>query len=380
MDLTRQVLDISVASNGRSLSLNGKDIYPQSAMGQQQNPIYVPQVPSSVNMKTIEATPEKYLAHPLLLESFSALITESHDGQTQQEVVRVELGINKLEGKSISIPNLVITAIKGPDGNLMLTSIDKTEAAKNSECTGRGLFCKWKSVLGNLMGGMSTKMDDLFSSAFGKSSDLGVALKMPKMPKKGCHHHGKNKGGWKVFDHGMIKGLISDGKAKTMDDASGLHHHKKPAIKPGVHHYKPHHKGKPSHKQSHTMPQTTPAPTQPHHHHEHGPLHKMFHKVAASLLTIVVPIGIGILAGLVTYLLGMAIGTLIALVWISFRQSTYSPIALGSEGDEVYFEYDDEISEADAVEKEEGYEAYGDGEGWEAPPLYVEVEGRELRP
>ena len=91
------------------------------------------------------------------------------------------------------------------------------------------------------------------------------------------------------------------------------------------------------------------------------------HKVARVLLTIVIPLLIGILAGMVTYLVGMLIGTGIALLWIKFRgrRRQYTPVAL---------EDNDVEEHRESFEKGE----LAEEEYIEAPPIYVEVEGKEI--
>lgn len=84
------------------------------------------------------------------------------------------------------------------------------------------------------------------------------------------------------------------------------------------------------------------------------------------MLTIVIPVLLGVLAGMVTYFLGLAVGTSIVLAWMKFRRyrrGEYTPISL-----------DENDAEALDTEKAESV----DEKQVEAPPLYVEVEGTEV--
>jgi len=92
--------------------------------------------------------------------------------------------------------------------------------------------------------------------------------------------------------------------------------------------------------------------------------------VARVLFTIIVPIAVGVIAGMLTYVLGMALGTLVAFIWMSIRSARYTRIDLDEcYEDELFYEYQ-------GPEKDE----YTDeDEGFDAPPLYVEVEATEAR-
>ncbi|KAF1838194.1 hypothetical protein BDW02DRAFT_576500 [Decorospora gaudefroyi] len=115
------------------------------------------------------------------------------------------------------------------------------------------------------------------------------------------------------------------------------------------------HEGKPHHHPHH----------RPHHHSHHGHHHHRFSMfLRRAFFTILVPIFIGVLAGTLTYVIGMALGCLIAVTMAKVRGQRYEPIAL----DEEDIEESEERSE-----KEE----YAGLPAYEAPPVYEEAPVKE---
>jgi len=110
-----------------------------------------------------------------------------------------------------------------------------------------------------------------------------------------------------------------------------------------------------------------PGKAHPHHHphhmgqHRHHDFAKM---VRRAFFTIFVPILIGIFAGTLTYLVGMALGCLIAITVAKVRGQRYQPIALDEE----------DVEEAEERgEKEE----YAELPAYDAPPVYEEAADEE---
>jgi hypothetical protein len=91
-----------------------------------------------------------------------------------------------------------------------------------------------------------------------------------------------------------------------------------------------------------------------HGHHHHG--HKFHMVIRRAFFTILIPIVIGIFAGTLTYLVGMALGCLIAITIAKVRGQEYQPIAL-----------EEDVEEGEVRgEKEE----YAELPAYEAPPVY----------
>jgi hypothetical protein len=121
-------------------------------------------------------------------------------------------------------------------------------------------------------------------------------------------------------------------KGIMADRLEQLKHMGKP--RPGCH-KRPHNpmehettEGKPPHR----FHPGKPHPTGHHHHEQHHHRFAMF--VRRAFFTIFVPILIGVFAGTLTYLVGMALGCLIAMTVAKFRGQKYQPIALGEEDGE----------------------------------------------
>jgi len=83
------------------------------------------------------------------------------------------------------------------------------------------------------------------------------------------------------------------------------------------------------------------------------------------MLTVFVPILLGVAAGMVTYLLGMFIGAIVAAVYVKVRgrRARYQAVALEED--------DEDMTPRCSLEKD-GFK--DEEEGLEAPPIYVEKE------
>jgi len=88
------------------------------------------------------------------------------------------------------------------------------------------------------------------------------------------------------------------------------------------------------------------------------------------MLTVFVPILLGVAAGMITYLLGMLVGAMVAFVYMKVRGTRrYQPVRL-EEGDEDVESPRGSMEKAEFVDEEDG---------GVPPPIYVEVEGKEVR-
>lgn len=273
-------LDVAVNSKLDTVELNGVQIYPPPMPAGFKLTPEVPaiaQVPSTASLKDVERNRDKYLSHPLKLTSFGLEATTVHSlKETGEEIIKIHLSINALEGKAINIPNIVVTALKNPEVHLMVLNVELQDPQEISKgCHSLPLLCKWKGIIADMTKSVKGKMR-------GK-----------------CH---------KSRPHQI----------------SATEQHKEEELKKPEHrpHHKGHHKG--HHKVDHKGH---------HHEHHHHHVHRFLHKVARVLLTVVIPLLLGILAGMLTYTVGMLLGTFIALVWIRVRsmRSNYQPIALDDE-------------------------------------------------
>jgi hypothetical protein len=298
-------LDIAVGNNLDTLELNGVQIFPPPSPATLTiDPItpQIAQIPSTVSLKDVEKNPDRYLAHPLKLTGFSLQATTIHSlKETGEEIIKVQLSIYALEGKSINMPDIVITALKNPEVKLMVLNVE-LHKPDLQDCHGMPLLCKFKSMLSDMKQSFKGKM-------------RGNCQKARPQPLSAAEQH----------------------KEEEVEKPYRRPHHR-----PGSHH-KVHHHG----------------------HHKHHRAHRFIHKVARVLLSVVVPLLLGVLAGMLTYALGMLLGTLIAVAWIRFRgrRAQYQPVALS-----------DEEESRESFEKGE----FVVEEFVEAPPVYVEVEAKEV--
>jgi hypothetical protein len=224
------------------------------------------------------------------------------------ELLPIHFRITSIESRSVKLPTITINLLKDVRGQLMIASFATVKASEerpieqDKECKEWPLLCKWRSIFADKVNGMKTSIA------------------------KGCHQH----------------------KGRPMNTMEQETTHGKPPhrFRPGrPHPHHPHHMGKDGHG---------------HHHHR---MHMFFRR---AFFTIFIPILIGIFAGTLTYLIGMALGCLVAIILDKYRGGQYEPIIA---------EYDDEDEEAQLRgEKEE----YAELPGYEAPPVYEEAAEKEV--
>ncbi|KAF2439175.1 hypothetical protein P171DRAFT_436508 [Karstenula rhodostoma CBS 690.94] len=218
------------------------------------------------------------------------------------ELIPMTFQINSIEGKAVAPPALTINLLKDPNGKLMIASFQTAKPDEKSPID-KEKECKEWPLYCKWKAIMADKVNGLKSH----------------MDKPGCH---KNK------DNPMA-GELYEGK--------------------------PPHRFRPGH--PHHM-----AGGHGHRHHRHHRVHMMLRR---AFLTIFVPILIGIFAGTLTYLIGMALGCLIAIVIAKFRgQSIYERVALEEESEDV----------EDSSEKE----VYAELPEYDAPPVYEEAAEKEV--
>ncbi|KAH6865075.1 hypothetical protein BKA58DRAFT_367068 [Alternaria rosae] len=222
------------------------------------------------------------------------------------ELLPMTFQITSVEGTAVNPPALQINVLKNSEGRLMIASFNEAERSpatpSDKECNEWPLYCKWKNIM----------------------ADRIEQIKDMRKPRPGCHkrpHAGARPNN--PMEH---------------DTMAGKPPHRFRPGKPHPHH-KPHHMGQ----------------------HRHHSFAKMARR---AFFTIFVPILIGIFAGTLTYLVGMALGCLIAITVAKVRGQRYQPIALDEE----------DVEEAEEHgEKEE----YAELPAYDAPPVYEEAADEE---
>jgi len=227
------------------------------------------------------------------------------------ELLPMNFRITSIEGIPVDPPALTINLLKDATGRLMIASFTTTSAAEASaaeqdkQCKEWPLLCKWKKIVADRLNSVKSSV----SSA--------------------CHRHKSN--------------------PMAEDTVQGKPAHR---FRPG----RPHHR--PQTKEGHHA--------HDHHHHSH---HRMHMVIRRAFFTVVIPILIGIFAGTLTYLVGMALGCLIAIVVAKVRgRAPYERIALDEE-------------DTDDVERYEGHdekEVYSELPEYDAPPVYEQGAEKEV--
>lgn len=217
--------------------------------------------------------------------------------------------ITAIEGRTVAPPALTINLLKDPSGKLMIASfqtvtpIENSPASQDKECKKWPLYCKWKAIMADRLNGVK-----------------------PHTGRPGCHKGKSHKGN-------PMAGELYEGKPPHR-------------FRPGHPHHRPHHM----------------AGDHAHRHHRGHHMHMILRCV---FLTVLVPILIGIFAGTLTYLIGMALGCLIAVAIAKVRgRPIYECVAL----------------EDDDVEDRGEKEVYAEGElpEYDAPPVYEEAAEKEV--
>lgn len=219
------------------------------------------------------------------------------------ELLPMTFQITSIEGKPVDPPALTINLLKDTNGRLMIASFQTAKAMEVSPID-QDKECKEWPLLCKWKSILADRINGLKSS-------MG----------KGCHKH--------------------KGNPMTEDTTQGKPPHR---FRPGHPHHRPHHKG------GH------------HHHHSHHRLHMFLRR---AFFTVLIPILIGIFAGTLTYLIGMAIGCLLAIVVAKIRgRSPYVSVA-------------QEEDPEDGEERGEK-EVYAELPDYDAPPVYEEAAEKEV--
>ncbi|CAO2653884.1 Nn.00g106170.m01.CDS01 [Neocucurbitaria sp. VM-36] len=294
------LIDFEVGPNEDTLYIDGVQIYPPSFNSFAQS-FRVTQIdPNSENGLQLHVT--GYHMH------YDAAETVSEAGT---ELIPMTFQIAAVESTNVDPPELTINLLKDSEGRLMIASFrvahstDAAPADQEKECKEWPLLCKWKSIVAD-------RIDRL------------------KKPGKGCHK--------RPHGHGRPNPMEED----TIEGKPPHRFH------PGKPHHRPHHR--------------------PHHmnhdgHRHHG-AHRFHMFLRRAFFTILIPILIGIFAGTLTYLIGMALGCLIAITIAKFRGQGYQRIAL-----------EDDVEEPEVpAEKQE----YAELPAYDDPPVYEEAPEKEV--
>ncbi|KAG9202760.1 hypothetical protein G6514_004013 [Epicoccum nigrum] len=220
------------------------------------------------------------------------------------ELLPMTFKITSVESKPMDPLPITINLLKEPSGRLMIASfgaqtVGASPAEKTKECKTWPLLCKWKGTMADRIEGL-------------------------KHMRPGCHKR----------PHAHHNPMVEE-------TFKGKPPHR---FRPG---------GRPPHHMEHNGPHHPP----PHHGHHH----RMHMFLRRAFFTILVPILIGIFAGTLTYLIGMALGCLIAITVARVRGQAYQPIAL-----------EEDVEDAAAGERGEKHE-YAELPAYEAPPVYEDA-------
>lgn len=298
-DTPLQLLDFDVGPNQDTLDVEGVQLYPPT-LGYFAKPFFVTQLePTAQDALRLQVTGYKF--------HYSSAETVSEAGI---ELLPVTFTVTSIEGRPVSPPAVTINLLKDANGRLMIASFEAAKVAEASpadqekECKEWPVLCKWRAYLSNSIDGIKTSAN------------------------KACHKH---KGGNPMAEANM------EGKPPHR-------------FRPGHPHHHPHQgsEQKAGHRHHH------------HHHPHHHSHQSMFFRRA--FFAVLIPILIGIFAGTLTYLIGLALGYLIAIVVAKVRgRAAYERIALD----------DEEEREYDNGEYSNEKEAYiAELPDYDAPPVY----------
>ncbi|OAG03260.1 uncharacterized protein CC84DRAFT_1207965 [Paraphaeosphaeria sporulosa] len=225
------------------------------------------------------------------------------------ELIPMTFQINSIEGKAVAPPALTINLLKDPNGKLMIASFQTAKPNEKSPID-EEKECKEWPLYCKWKAIMADKVNGIKSH----------------MGRPGCH---KNKGN-------PMAGELYEGKPPHR-------------FRPGHPHHRPHHM----------------AGSHGHRHHRGHRMHMMLRRV---FLTVFIPILIGIFAGTLTYLVGMALGCLIAVVVAKAR------------GQPMYESVAQEEEDSENVEDRGEKEVYTESElpQYDAPPVYEEAVEKEV--
>ena len=355
------ILNVSVGEQIGTLELNGVRFYPPLMNFAVENPVpYIPQVPAEMKLMEVRQQMEKLMKDALRLTSWSfqagpsATVSESGD-----EILTIHLQLDALEREPINVPDIAITALKTAEGELSIVKVemkDKEEAEKE-ECQMWPMMCKLKEMLNGFKG---------IKPHFGGFGSLGKPADCEDSKKHGITQVDEN-GDW-IPGSGPPPWITGDKDYKGWKPGQGR---PPPWVKHG---WKGHHGGPPHHGDNDDHSGWKPGQGPPpwvkhgwkhgHHGMRHGGFHRVMHVFGRVMLTIFVPILLGIAAGMVTYLLGMVFGAACYAIYLKVRgrRTKYQAVSLEEEDFEVNAPEDYDHTPRESFDEKD------------APPVYVEKE------
>lgn len=225
------------------------------------------------------------------------------------ELLPMDFRITSVGGIPVSPPALTINLLKDANGRLMIASFS-TGSVAGSEPKDQDTDCNEWPLYCKWKAILADRINDLKSTM-----------------SKGCHRHKSN--------------------PMAEETTKGKPAHR---FRPGHPH---HHHTKEGHHAHH------------HHHHAHHRVHMILRRV---FFTVLIPILIGIFAGTLTYLVGMALGYVIAIVVAKIHgRNPYEPIALQEDSDDV-----------ENPKKFNEKESYAELPEYDAPPVYEQDVEKEV--
>lgn len=291
------LFNFSIADNDKDLLLNGAKIYPVDGGFAFDEPT-VGQVSSSASLASIKSNPEQIT--PLRVSSAGMRVHEETISSLNDRLVVINYQIGQLESQPMALDAVNLKLLKGPEGSLMIISVDAAPSEHGFEGPLAGLpakecgmlpasLCKWKSAVEDKISNFKPSMPHALGGCGGR-----------KDPHRLPGH---------IKPH-----LEMHPDFETRPDRPHPHG-------PGAH-PRPHH----------------PHPHGPHgrhgHHHRH---HHFFPAFVHAFVAVLIPVMAGITMGMFVSLIGMLVGRLISFLWIKFGrggQRGYVSVAQSEEGTE----------------------------------------------
>jgi hypothetical protein len=309
------LLNISVGSQPETLELNGVRFYPPILSLTTEPPVpYISQVPAGHSLAELRKNADTFTTKPLRLTSWSFHAGTSHTVNESGEEILTIV---------LQLNALERQPVSVPD--ITITALKNTDAQlmllkiETLQRPKTAHKCKdneWP-VLCKWRGIIADRLQGF------RSKGMGM----------GCH---KRPHGF----HGRPSHNMHHGANSHHDGAGPMEHHR------------PNHGMYGGHRGGHR-----------HHHHHHSKVMSLV-RVFGSILF---PVILGIVAGMVTYLIGMTLGAIVAFIWLKVRpERQYERVALGDDEEDDF--------EGGDVEKM----AFVQEQSVMAPPVYVEVEAKEL--
>ena len=391
--MKHQVLKWNVAPNGKSIELNDRAIvHAGSIAGDGMSSDIVPQVASSVSIDELRDNYETVTTQPRSLEwSWLGHVELAADG-TNAELMDVDFHVKSFNGADINTDDLTLRVLKDENDNLSIADVIKvpkkgsdmpahkqedeeeestftilpinpttdspTIAPPQPECTGPSArICQIKAILDSKVQALKTAVEIAKARASGK--------KMPHKPCPGKMMH---------LGHPMAPASPTPPTQPAVPVKGGVG--KFWTIKVGDDaepHAQPDQPTEQQQNENSEEPQAEP----PHgHHHHKGPRRNCrMARVARALhrffFGFVVPVLIGIAAGMTASLLGMVVGTALAMLWfVVVRGGRRGGASARCEPPAESADEDEAAMEKKGLMAEEEVESVD--EDGHAPPLYQE--------